>query len=164
MRLYLVKAPGGYFIPASDVDRDEAEKLKNGVVYTFDAKKERNSLFHRKVLALIRLGFDAWDPVNIFATQYTENDRPDIPSEIVPEKDFERFREDLTIAAGHYYAVYKFDGSIELKAKSISFASIDEIEFEDLFSRYVDVLLKDVLSKYTRADIDNIVDQVLGFV
>jgi len=163
MRLYLVKAPGGYFIPASDVDRDEAEKLKNGVVYTFDAKKERNSLFHRKVLALIRLGFDAWDPVNIFATY--NRDGSVIPTELPPpEKDFERFREDLTIAAGHYYAVYKFDGSDELKAKSISFASMDEIEFEDLFSRYVDVLLKDVLSKYTRADIDNIVDQVLGFV
>lgn len=156
MRLYLVKAPGGYFIPASDVDRDEAEKLKNGVVYTFDAKKERNSLFHRKVLALIRLGFDAWDPTSTITIRYSEG--------ITPEKDFEKFREDLTIAAGHYYATYSIDGSVTLRAKSISFASMDEIEFEDLFSRFVDVLLRDILSKYTRADIDNIVDQVLGFV
>ena len=151
MRLYLVKASGGYFIPASDLDRDDAEKLKNGIVYSAEIKKERNSLFHRKVLALLRLGFDNWDPVNIF-----EDGR-------VIEKNFDKFREDVTVRAGHYVATYCLDGSVSLEAKSISFASIDDIEFEALFSRFVDVLLKDVLSRYTREDIDAVVNQLLGF-
>jgi len=155
MRLFLVKSSGGYFVPASDLDRDASEKLKNGIVYSAEIKKERNSLFHRKVLALLRLGFDSWDPTpSIFLTS---------GEPLAAEKDFDKFREDVTVLAGHYVATYALDGSISLEAKSISFASMDEIEFEALFSRFVDVLLKDVLSKYTRDDIDSTVNQLLGF-
>lgn len=153
MRVHVVKVEGGYLIPAGDVDKEEIDKLRSGVVYLADLKKERNSLFHRKVLALLRLGFDCWEP------KVLEGDQ----TGFAPEKNFEAFREKITILAGHYFLVCDLDGKVYPKAKSISFAAMDEIEFEALFSSFVDVLLRDILSRYTRSDIDNIVDQIIGF-
>ena len=58
--MYVVKAPGGYLLPVGAVDREELEKWRDGDIKEGSFKKTRNSLFHRKVLALIRLGFDNW--------------------------------------------------------------------------------------------------------
>ena len=151
MRCFVTKATGGYLVPASGDDLEELEKLRNGSVYRVDIVKERNSLFHRKTLSLIRLGFNSWIP-----------EEPKDGS-AVPLKNFDSFRNDITVLAGFSDRVFKVDGSFELIAKSISFASMEEIEFEDFFSKVADVLLSNILKNYTREDLDEVVDKILGY-
>lgn len=151
MRCFVTKAPGGYLAPASVSDGDTLETLRNGEVYRVDVVKERNSLFHRKVLSLLRYAFNNWTPEAI-------TDSP-----IPPIKDFDNFREQITIAAGYGFPAFNPDGSFRMRAESISFANMDEVKFEALFSSYVDVLIAGALKNHSRADIDEIVERILGY-
>lgn len=110
----------------------------------------RNSRFHRKFFALLRLGFDAWTP-------------EEVPHAGAPaEKQFDRFRRDVTILAGYFDRVFGVDGSMRLEARSISFASMDDAEFEQLYSAVADVLLQRVLVNYQgRAEVDRVVDEIV---
>jgi hypothetical protein len=47
--------------------------------------------------------------------------------------------------------------------KSISFAKMNETEFAELYSNVLDVILKNIPDTYTKIDIENAVDDVLGF-
>ena len=40
---------------------------------------------------------------------------------------------------------------------------MDEIEFETLYSATIDVILSRILTKYTRQDLDNVINQLLAF-
>ena len=115
----------------------------------------RNPLFHRKYFALLNLGFESWEPCRTHKTYKGEPVR----------KSFDRFREDVQILAGHYEQTFHLDGAMTLSAKSISFASMDDAEFERIYSAVADVLLEKVLTKYAnRADLDRVVEQLLRFV
>ena len=111
----------------------------------------RNPRFHRKFFALLNLGFEAWEPALEHAGQTVA-------------KDFEQFREDITILAGHYVQTWTLEGEMRLRAKSISFASMDNDEFEKVYNSVADVLLGRVLKNYTRADLDRVVDRILGML
>jgi len=95
---------------------------------------------------LLKVGFEYW------------NVSDDKTYKGIPiEKDFERFRKDIAIIAGYYYAVYDIKGNVRLKAKSISFLKMDENEFRDLYSKTIDVFLKNILQQYTPGEIDRAV-------
>ena len=114
----------------------------------------RNPLFHRKFFAMLKVGFDAFEPEPIIhGAGFT----------MAPIKSREQFREDVTILAGHYELHVRLDGSSRTRAKSISFASMNEIEFEAFYSSVANVLLQKVLHNYTREDLDTVVDQILRF-
>jgi len=81
----------------------------------------------------------------------------------VPEKAFEQFRKDLIILSGHYNAYYRLDGSVRIEAKSISFGSMNEDTFEELYSSTIDVVLKRILHHYTREDLENVVREAMRF-
>jgi hypothetical protein len=53
---------------------------------------------------------------------------------------------------------------MKLEAKSISFASMEEPEFEEVYSAVMNVLLDKVFSRYAgRAEVDQIIDQIMRF-
>ena len=79
------------------------------------------------------------------------------------EKNLDRFRRDLLIMAGYGYPVVNIKGDVRFEAKSMSFGSMDQEEFETLYNRVIDVILSKVLSNYTRDDIDKQVNRILGF-
>jgi hypothetical protein len=137
----------------NDLETAEAmEKIKPNAVVKAEITQPRNLAFHRKFFALIDVAFEAWDcPVTEYKGQAIAKNR-------------DRFRKDLTILAGFGYPVCNVKGDVRYEATSISFARMDEIEFEALYSRVVDVILTRVLTHYTRADLDNVVNQILGFV
>ena len=109
----------------------------------------RNPRFHRKFFALLNIGFEAWEPTLTHEGH-------------VVEKDFEQFRVDVTILAGHYVQTWTLDGEMRLRAKSISFASMDDAEFERVYSSVADVLLSRVLTNYTdRAELDRVVEHIM---
>lgn len=136
------------------VDQSGAEflsKLKLGQGVTVTVKRARNVGFHRKLFALLNLAFDAWEPVgNTYKGQHVS-------------KNFEQFRNDVTVLAGYYDTAITLKGDTRLTAKSISFANMSQEEFEALYSAVVDVVLQRILTRYTRSDLDNVINAVLGF-
>lgn len=149
--LALVKTHNGY-VPSCEQDQEIFSSHKLGAVIHADFKKMRNPKFHRKFFALLNLGFDSFEPVAI------EGKHGPI------EKNFEQFRADVTILAGFYEQAYRLDGTVRTNAKSISFGSMSEHEFNKLYSAVINVLLKNVLTHYKDADeVDCVVDQILSF-
>lgn len=115
----------------------------------------RNYLFHKKFFALLNFGFEHWEPER---KHKTYKGRP-------VAKNFEQFREDVTILAGYFEQTFDLHGRMRLKAKSIKFSSMDDAEFEALYSAVVDVLLARVFTKYKdRAELDAIIEKLMGFV
>ena len=96
---------------------------------------------------MITLAFDYWEP----------------PENYVGEKNLDRFRKDITILAGHYEQTVRLDGETRVEAKSIAFGNMTEDEFEDLYSKTIDVIIKYVLKNYTGEQLRSVVAQVEEF-
>lgn len=70
----------------------------------------------------------------------------------------------VLIAAGFYEQTFGLDGRLRLEPKSISFARMEQPEFEEVYNRCLDVLLADVLSTYAgREEVNNVVEKMLRF-
>jgi len=150
--LTLIKTLSG-LMPGDKTTQDWYAKIKAGDTVHGKFSKVRNPAFHRKYFALLNIAFDTWEPGEI-NSKYGR-----------PEKNFDAFRKDLAILSGFYEIVIRLDGSTRIEAKSISFASMNEEEFETLYSNTIDVLLKRVYGKnMTREEIDEAVDKYLSFV
>lgn len=130
-------------------------KLEPGEMAQAEMMFPRNSKFHRKFFALLNIGFDAWEPPR---KRRTYKGMP-------VQKNFDQFREDVIISAGFYDQTFDLRGRMKVKAKSISFAKMDDVEFERVYSAVADVLLGGVLVGYaSRDELDRVVDQIMGFV
>lgn len=78
-----------------------------------------------------------------------------------PAKSVENFRKEAIIMAGYYEAIFSLDGSMKLEAKSMSFSKMGEDEFQKLYNAVANVLIKQVLTNYTKDDLDQVVDQLV---
>lgn len=58
MNINLIKRSDGSFLPAYPSDYDNAKKFKVGEECNFTYKKIRNTKFHKKYFAMIRMLFD----------------------------------------------------------------------------------------------------------
>jgi hypothetical protein len=151
--IQLIKIAQGALVPADEHEADKLRRIKVGGLVKCQISETRNPKFHMKFMALVRLGFDSFHP--------PEETYKGLPV----ETDFEQFREDLTIAAGFRTVAYRIDGSFRVRAKSISFARMEQDEFERVYSAVANVLLRGVLVRYqNRAVLDSVVNKILGFV
>lgn len=151
MEVMVIKTQAGTMVPSLDDDIRKFERFKVGVPFLVTVKQPRNSKFHRKFMAMLNIGFEAFEP--------DEQEYNGMPV----QKNFDRFRKDAVIAAGFYDLVPDINGDVKAQAQSISFAKMDDEKFERVYSKVVDVLLQRVLTNYTRDDLDEVVDQVLRF-
>ena len=135
MRLFCQNTMTG-LVPLYDSDFDEKRKLKIGVVYECDVKHPRNYRFLKKFMALIKLG--------------CYNSKMDLP--------FDVYREVVTMRAG-FVEIHDTGTGLHYRPKSISFASMDEGQFQDVYSRVMDVIIRDIGS--TTEEIEK---QVLSFM
>lgn len=152
----LVKTLGGALMPFDDASRELIAKLKTGQGVRADIKRIRNYKFHRKAFALFQLGFEAWEPS---VSGETYKGEP-------VAKDFERFRKDITILAGYRKAVFNARGEVRVEAESISFASMDETQFEIFFKTVLNVIWSRILrtAGYRSAEeVEAVLNQLLGF-
>lgn len=150
--IVLMKAPGGYLVPCDEPSRELVNQWRVGQGVRAEVKKARNLAFHRKFFAMLNVGFDAWEP-------------PQPAHRGLPvAKNFERFRKDVLIAAGFYEPVVNLRGDVRAEPKSISFGSMDDDEFAQVYSKVADVLLQKVLRTYTREDLDRVVNELMEFV
>lgn len=130
-------------------------RAEAGELAAIEMKVPRNSRFHRKFFVLLTVGFDAWEPSRKHKTY----------KGMAVAKQFEQFREDVTILAGWYEQTFGLDGRMKVRAKSISFANMEQDEFELLYSAVANVLLEKVLTGYAgRDDLDAVVEKIMVFV
>lgn len=80
-------------------------------------------------------------------------------------KDFEAFREWVTVQAGYYTTHLNPDGSRWRRAKSISFSNMDETEFEGLYKSVLNVLWNYILyQKFSsQLEVENVAAQLLEY-
>lgn len=136
MKLIIAKTKFGTLEPINEEGREWLAKQAVGQGLKCEVKKVRNLRFHRKAFSLFRLAFDLWEPADIqFKGQPVQ-------------KEFERFRKDLTILAGFYTPVYHLNGMLELEAKSLSFENMGEEEFERVYRAILTVVWDRILKDH----------------
>ncbi len=136
MKILMLKTQGGLLAPLSEEDGAELRKIAAGHVAECTIVRKRNPQFHRKFWALLQVGFDAWVETT---PPMKYQGQPVLPT-------LERFRKDVTILAGYYEATFSVKNEVRLEAKSISFASMEQDDFENLYSAVINVLLERILT------------------
>ncbi len=153
MDAHFIKLPNDALVPASEEDKELLSKIKAGRVVKLTLTRIRNYKFHKKFFALLDFAYSYWEPDEGSFNKWG----------VVPEKNPERFRKDVIILAGYFDATYRLDGDVRIEAKSISFASMSEDEFEKLYSATIDVILKHVCPQFDGKMLDEVVDQAMSF-
>ena len=147
MDAIFIKTTARTLVPATDHDAELLSHIKIGQPTKLTFTRVRNYVFHQKYFVLLNLAFDYWEP---------DEDQ-------VGEKNFDQFRSDVIILAGFYEQWIRLDGSIRVVAKSISFASMSEDDFDKLYSKTIDVIIKYVLTNYTGQALRSLLEEVEAF-
>ena len=109
-------------IPApNQCDHDEFAKLRVGNQYKVDARKARNPDHHRKGFALINVIFENQE-------RYTT---------------LEDMLVELKLKTGWYTEHIRTDGELIYVPKSISFADMDQTQFEEFYDRVTRIAIEE---------------------
>ncbi len=124
MEIHLVRTSLG-LQAYSDEDYEMLKKIKIGSIVKAKIVQSRNIKFHRKFFSMINA---AWDSL-------TEEQRKNMRSK-------DTFREQLLIVSGFSEPLYDINGEKFMeRAKSISFAKMDEPAFDTVYNRVLDTIL-----------------------
>ena len=118
MKLYLQRTLRG-LMPIDDLDKTKIGKIPFDTPLEFDVKVPRNIKFHRKFFAMLNLAFENQEEF----------------------KNFQIFREAVIIGAGFFEKVQRLHGEEIIVAKSISFAQMDNEQFEQLYTACIDTII-----------------------
>ena len=135
MKLLLNNTLSG-LVPLYPSDYDNKRKLKLGETYEAEIKNPRNIRFHRLFFALLNIGH--------------ENTDLDMP--------FETYRHYMIIKAG-FFKAYQTSKGLYYEPDSISFSSMSEEQFHEVYDRVLDKIIKDIGA--TKEDIE---DQLINFM
>lgn len=149
--IVLAKAMNGALVPLDPQGVAYVARMKLGAAVTATLKRHNNPAFHRKLFALFNYAFDCWEPASL-----QHKGQP-------VQKNFDRFRKDLTVLAGFYDVVVNLKGEVRAEAKSLNFGHMEHDEREQLYSAVIDAVLAMILTHSTRADLDALVEQLLRF-
>lgn len=111
---------GFSYHPSTESDQEKSTKVKEGDSVIIETWKDRNIKFHRKFFALINLGFQNQE-------RYS---------------DIEAFRKVVIISAGYFEELILIGGEIAIQPQSISFKSMDETKFNEVFKSCSQVIMK----------------------
>ena len=131
MKFNMQKMQGAKLVAFDDLDVEKLNKFKTGEVYEVEIKLSRNPNFHRKVFSFLTFCFEHWKGDNDFQDEV---------------KQFDVFRANLTVLAGFYDSFYKIDGSVRIEAKSLSYGSMKQEEFEQFYNAAINAALKHVFN------------------
>lgn len=113
MKIAVVKTINGFLRPAYDSDFEAFNKMPVNETFEIEYTKARNIMFHRKFFSLIKLAFE------------NQSDY----------RTMEDLRRDLIITSGFYdEQINKITGECYKTAKSISFSSMGELEFNEIYN------------------------------
>lgn len=132
-------------MPMYDSDLDLKKRLKIGSVVKCKVSNPRNYEHHKKFFALVRLTFDNL-PSNLAEAWKIHNE----------EDMLRRFKRDL----GYFISTNNEHGEREIEYKSISFAAMEQHEFERFYNQCIDL----VLSKYIKGlDKQDLITEIENF-
>jgi hypothetical protein len=153
--ILLTKRMDGSLVPINDDEAERLRRFKGGDLVECKLIRIRNGKFLAKFMCLIKVGYDVW----------SEHVQPLEYKGMAVLPNLEQFRGDITVLAGYYEACVNIMGDTRLKPKSVSFANMDEEEFESLYSAVIDVLLRGVLGQlgYDQKTLREHVDRILSF-
>lgn len=118
-----VKHPGK-LAPADAQAEEILNGMKNGVSVLVSMKQPRNVRQHNLFFALCNKIFHS-----------AETGLPSVES----------FRKALLIEAGHADKIYRLDGSYTWDAKSMAFDKMDQIKFQRLWDRCINIIYEKVI-------------------
>ena len=127
-------------VPANEQTLDALRKMKPGQWYRADIRLPRNVKHHRKYFALLGVVFP-------HQTMWPT---------------FRKFRQKLEEALGHGEYHTNGRGERYFENESISFANMDQEEFEQLYERAVELILTRILPNVGRADLDRQVEEIMA--
>ena len=120
MKLLVVRHLNG-IKPAYDSDKDIFNKMPLNEPFEIEYTKRRNIKFHRKFFALLKLAYENQSDYRVL----------------------EDMRRDLLITSGFYdESVNRITGEINKFAKSINFSSMDEIQFNEVYTNVKETICK----------------------
>lgn len=122
--------------PINDSDLTEIVMMRQNTDYKFEVTHPRNYQFHKKFFALLNLGFANQDKV----------------------KDFMEYRTIKIMQAGFFKMIVTDKGKVFIP-ESISFSSMDELEFEKVYKIILDIICSE--TKLTSMEIEN---ELLSFM
>lgn len=144
MDIYCKVTPYG-LVPMYDSDLDLKKRLKVGAVVKCKVSNPRNYEHHKKFFALVRLTFDNL-PSNL-VEKWRINNEQDM---------LRRFKRDL----GYFTNTINEYGEHEIEYLSISFAAMEQHEFERFYNQAVDL----VLCKYIKGmDKEDLITEIENF-
>lgn len=148
----LLKKVANALHPIDDEGAQWLFQCKNGDVFKAKISKPRNIQFHRKYFALLDHAYESWEP------EYPDGfNGEDIT------KNKETFRKNIQILAGYGYPVINLRNEVRYESNSISFGSMSAEDFEKLYNSVLNMILKHVLTKYTKDDLEGVVEEILRF-
>ena len=136
MEFYAIRTPSGHLQPCYDNDIDNLKKVPLNEPILLTYKKQRNPKFHRKFFSLVNL---------VYMNQEVYN-------------NIDHLRKHLTIAAGYYDVTATLEGAEVKEAKSISFSKMDDVQFSEFYSKFIDVI-----HEYFGFDKEELINEVERF-
>jgi hypothetical protein len=109
----------GRIIPEYNTDYDKMAKIKPNTSYKVSITRPRNVRFHRKFFALLNLAYQNQETFD----------------------NIEHLRYWVTMKAGYYNLTATPSGEM-FTPKSISFSSMNQEQFDELYSKSLDVIIR----------------------
>ena len=153
--IFMMRIPQG-LMPAHASDEELLKKIPIGRPINCKITQPRNIKFFRKYWAMMHEAFDLWVP-QPKAHKLLSIIDADI------QKNFDRFRDDITILTGHYIATYRLNGDVRYEAKSIAWKSMSEDEFAEFYTHTIDILVEYVQTHYTDEQLRNALETIEAF-
>lgn len=139
MKIYL-KRTGDTLVPLSVADHDSLKRIRDGEIIHVEYKKPRNPLFHNKFMSLVRTVYDN--------------------QETYPSVD--ALLNVFKVELGYYDTMQWRSMEIRIP-RSISFASMDEIEFEEFYNKAVTMVLHRFLPSVSKVELEAYVNQIARY-
>ncbi|HAK1939059.1 TPA: DUF1367 family protein [Salmonella enterica] len=192
--LYFEKTVQNTLISVDPGTSEFLQLLPTGQLLTGEFRKPRNYAFHKKFFRLLSLGYHYWTPtgglveepersliagyIDFLSSNPSQRDALHNAAEMylnsvglarsretILLKHFDSFREWAIIQAGFCDEYTMPDGSRRKVAKSISFASMGDAEFNGVYQSVLNVLWNYILRRKFRSanDAENAAAQLMSF-
>lgn len=129
-----------YLIPADEKAEEELRKLKPGQQVLVEFKRARNPRQHRLYWALVGV---VYEHQSRHATQEDVSDA-------------------LKVAVGHYEEVGARGDKVIVRPKSISFANMPQDQFEQFFSKVVELVVAKIIPGTSDAELRAHLEEMVG--
>lgn len=142
---YFVKVVNGDQMPISNDDYRKSLKVKDNDFLCIETWKDRNIQYHRKYFALL----------NCCINHLPEDEQFD------RFRNVDSLRHEIMYQNGRFKIHRTLGGKESYEPHSISFKSMDNIKFEEIYNEAINTILKYFLKHISKEDFEN---DILNFL